>query len=392
MSEAEASASDPEQLPPLDPVWISDKFKKHTDPSQPPPARLMGAKAMVPMPPRDMVHVVYACMLDPEPKIAAIARKTFAAFDDKILNAVLADAIAPEVLLQFSKDLIKYKEHLEKILLNKATPDAAFVQIARYAEDNTIIGMVAGNQARLIKNHDIMRGLADNPKALRSEIDRAIDFLVREGVFLDDVREFEDSFLRLGKGDMLKALQKIKVTPKDLNEHEKEVMDRHGLTPEQVLEGGEEVNELLAAATGADNEDELPRTPLNQLGVAVQIKLALTGKHARAIEGLKSTNRMVAGAAIRNPAIKDGDVMKIAHNRSMHEDVIRFICNNGDWTKNYKVKLALVKNPKCPPRFVMQWMGLLRKSDLKSLSRDKSIPSSVQTQAKRLMQAKEGRR
>ena len=32
------------------------------------------------MGPRDMVHVVYQCMLDAEPKIAQVARKTFAAF------------------------------------------------------------------------------------------------------------------------------------------------------------------------------------------------------------------------------------------------------------------------------------------------------------------------
>src|SRR5690606_5252780 len=148
-----------------------------------------------PMGPRDMVHVVYQCMLDPEPKIAAVARKTFAAFDDRILNAVTSDAVAPEVLFALSKSLIRSSAHLEKILLNKATPDQAFVHVGRHAEDQSIIGIVAGNQARLLRCHDIVRALAQNPRALRSEIDRAVDFLVREGVFLDDVEAFEDSFM-----------------------------------------------------------------------------------------------------------------------------------------------------------------------------------------------------
>ena len=65
-----------ESLTPLDPVWIPEKLHKHVDPSSPPPMRLMAARAMVPMGPRDMVHVVYQCMLDPEPKIAAVAPTT----------------------------------------------------------------------------------------------------------------------------------------------------------------------------------------------------------------------------------------------------------------------------------------------------------------------------
>lgn len=393
MSEADvvAPAEDlsPESLSPLDPVWIPEKLHKHVDPNSPPPARLMGAKAMVPMGPRDMVHVVYQCMLDPEPKIAAVARKTFAAFDDRILNAVTADAVAPEVLFAFSKSLIRATGHLEKILLNKATPDAAFVHVGRYCEDQNIVGIVAGNQARLLRCHDIVRALAKNPKALRSEIDRAVDFLVREGVFLDDVDVFEESFMRLGKAELLEALKNVKVEAVPLTPAEKKVVEKHGLTPEQVLDGDETVNELLQAAAEEEGIPvDLARTPLNKLSIPLQIKMALTGKHARALEALQSTNKMVAFAGIRNSSVTENDASRIARNKSMFEDVIRFICMNGDWTKSYQVKLSLVQNPKCPPRFVNTWMSLLRASDLKALAKSKQVASSVSAHAKRLVQQK----
>lgn len=396
MSEAEAVAIaeelSPETLAPIDPVWIPEKLQKHVDPTSPPPARLMGARAMVPMSPRDMVHVVYQCMLDPEPRIAAVARKTFAGFDDRILNAVTSDALAPEVLLALSKSLIRASAHLEKILLNKATPDEAFVYVGRHVEDQNIIAIVAANQARLLRCHDIVRALAANPRALRSEIDRAVDFLVREGVFLDDVEAFEDSFMRLGKAELLEALKNVKVEAVPLTAAEKKVIEKHGLSVEQVLDGDEAVNELLqAAADEAGIPQDLARTPLNKMPIPLQIKLALTGKHARALEALQSTNKMVAYAGIRNPSITENDAARVAKNKSMFEDVIRFICMNGDWTKSYQVKLSLVQNPKCPPRFVNTWMSLLRASDLKALAKSKQVPSTVSAQAKRLMQQKNPR-
>jgi hypothetical protein len=393
MTDTEALAAPAQaELTPLDPAWIPEKLQKHVDPNSPPPARLMGAKAMVPMSPRDMVHVVYQCMLDPEPKIAIVARRTFAAFDDRILNSVLSDAIAPEVLGELAKSLIRSPPHLEKLLLNKATPDSAYVHVGRGSDDAAIIGMVAGNQERLLRCHDIVRALTENPKALRSELDRAIDFLVRQGVFLEGMEAFEDSFSRLGKAEMLEALKNVKVDVVALSAVEQKVCTQHGLTPEEVLEGSDAINELLEAAAHEEGvSGDLARTALNRLPIPIQLKLALTGKHARASEALQSSNKMVAMAGIRNPAINEADASRIARNKSMHEDVIRFICNNGDWTKSYAVKLSLVMNPKCSPRFVMSWMALLRQSDLKTLAKSKQVPSSVQAQAKRLLDQKNRR-
>jgi hypothetical protein len=398
MSETpEAVEADPsnENLGPLESVWIPEKLAKHVDPNSPPPARLMGAKAMVPMGPKDMAHVVYQLRFDPEPKIAKIAEQTFVRFDEKILNAVLSDSIAPQVLDAFARSLVRDSGQVQKVLLNKATPDTAFAYVAKHAEDQQIIDMVAGNQERLLRHHDIVRGLSHNPKALRSEIDRAVDFLVREGVFLKDVPEFEDSFMRLGKKEALAALQKIEISADQLSENEKEYAAENGLSPEEVLLGTS-ADAAKAALLEAAEDDEteaidLERTPLNQLPIGLQIKMAMMGNHARAIEALGSTNKMVAVAGIRNPQIKEGDIRKIAHKRGMHEDVIREICNNNDWTKAYPVKLALIQNPKTPPMLVMRWLPLMRPNDLKGLARSKQVPGNVSTQAKRILQQKGGR-
>jgi hypothetical protein len=291
----------------------------------------------------------------------------------------------------------------EKVLLNRNTPDTAFVWVARHAEDQKVINVVVENQERLLRSHDIVRGLKKNPRALRSDLDRAVDFLVREGVFLDDVPEFEDAFLRLGKSEQLAVLQNIKVTEEHLSERERQKAAELGLSADEFVTSGadvmtEEERQALLDELAADesepkkdaevSEDHL-RTPFSKLPIPIQIKLAMTGPHEKALEALTSSNRVVAGAGIRNPKIKENDVAKITRSKTMHEDVIRFICNNGDWTKSYQVKLHLVQNPKTPPSLVTRWMPLMRNMDLKQLSKSKQVPSAVQIMAKRMLSTRD---
>lgn len=382
-------------LAPLPPDYIPEQFAKSCDPASPPPMRMMAARAMAPIPPKNLVPIIYQLMMDPDPKIAAAAEKSFRGLDEKLLTPILNDPALPEQILEALCHTLADKFALvEKVLLNKRTPDGGFVHVAQFAADEKVINVVVENQERLLRNHDIVRGLAKNPKAMRSDLDRAIDFLVREGVFLDDMSEFEDSFLRLGKAEMLEALKKVKITRDDLGARERAKVDAQGLAPEAILLGDEreltedEVEEIAEGTRSADTGSADVGGPLSTYRLPVQIKLAMTGSHARAIEALTSPNRMVAGAGIRNPKVKENDVVKISRSRSMHEDVIRFICNNGDWTKSYAVKLNLVQNPKTPPSLVMRWMPLLRASDLKTLSKSKQVPSAVAQQAKRLMAAR----
>jgi hypothetical protein len=382
----------PKLLEPLNiDEWISEKFHKHVDGGQPPPVRLMAARAMVPMPPKDMVHVVFQAIFDPEKKIGALAKKTFKGLDEKILNVVLGDQLAPQVLGYFCKTLLDRPSMLEKVLLNRATPDAGFCYVGEHSDNHQIIGIVAGNQERLLRDHDIVRSIARNRKALRSELDRAIDFLVRQGVYLEDVDEFDDAFLRLGKGEMLDALKRIEINDDLLNDKQKAMVEEYGVSAEELLLGNSDVVANLDAMAG-DHHGEGPasgrRKPLSAYPVPVQIKLAMVGDHAAAIEAVHATNRVVANAGIRNPKIKDSDIQKIVRSRSLADDVIRYICNNGDWTKSYSVKLALVQNPKTPIQLAMRWMPLLRAPDLKALSKSKQVPGAVQAQAKKMMNRK----
>ncbi len=80
--------------------------------------------------------------------------------------------------------------------------------------------------------------------------------------------------------------------------------------------------------------------------------------------------------------------MTVANNRAVIEDVLRVIYNNREWTKNYALRLALVKNPKTPLAISMRYLSGMRESDVVSLARNKNIPSGIQVLAKKMMDKK----
>lgn len=378
-------------LEPLPPGFVPEQFAKSADPSSPPPMRMMAARAMAPIPPKHLVPIIYQLMMDPDPKIAAAATKTFKSLDDKLVNPIVADAnVPPQLLDALCRTLVDNFGVIEKLLLNRGTPDPGFVWVAEHATDEKVINVVVENQERLLRDHNIVRALKKNPKALRSDLDRAIDFLVREGVFLEDVPEFEDSFVRLGKNEMLAALKKVKIREELFTQEERAAAAAAGVAAEELALQGqalsqEEIDELLADDVPAEAAGRKRWSEMNKME---RMKAAMMGGLEFALEAIKSPNKAIACAGINNAKITEAEIPKIIRNKSICDDVVRTICNTGDWTKSYEVKLNLIQHPKTPITLVMRWLPLMRQTDLKGLSRSKSIPSNVAQQAKRLLETR----
>ena len=129
-----------------------------------------------------------------------------------------------------------------------------------------------------------------------------------------------------------------------------------------------------------------------KMSIAEKIKLATLGnKEARSIL-LRDSNKLVAVAAIRSPRITEGEVMMMAANRAVNDDVLRVIYNNREWTKDYRVKLGLVKNPKTPMALSMRFLATLRETDVKEIARDRNVPSGIMQQAKKMIDKKSPRK
>ena len=86
--------------------------------------------------------------------------------------------------------------------------------------------------------------------------------------------------------------------------------------------------------------------------------------------------------------INDPEVLGLANSKTTGDDVLRIIYRSRDWTRQHTIKLALVKNPKVPLAVTMRFMTTLHESEIKALASDKSVPSAVRINAKKMLDKK----
>ena len=119
---------------------------------------------------------------------------------------------------------------------------------------------------------------------------------------------------------------------------------------------------------------------IKDLPVPEKVKLAMSGdKEARAIL-IKDSNKQVQEAVLNSPKITEPEIVAVANSRNVSEDRLRKIASSREWMKNYQIRLGLVNNPKTPLTMGLRIVGTLMISDLKRLSKSKSV-SSVLTGA-----------
>src|SRR3989442_7777014 len=101
-------------------------FQKHVDPKAPAPLRMMGAKALVPMGPKDMATALFMLTFDADANVRETAAKSAAGLPDRMLSVALRDETAdPRVLDYYVSALGSKPEYLEMPVLNPAPPHQA---------------------------------------------------------------------------------------------------------------------------------------------------------------------------------------------------------------------------------------------------------------------------
>jgi hypothetical protein len=286
---------------------------------------------------------------------------------------------------------------LEKLVLARGTPDAVVAVVAAHASEK-IAEIIANDQERLLRSHDLVGALRTNSVLLRSSLDRVFDFLVRAGIIYDDFPEAADALARLSSTDFEQAAAKIDLPPEVQN-----LLESDGAAvpspPAETLSAEEDTAEgapttdldetLEANISQEEKEKRVPMLKLvGQLNIAQKVALAMRGnKEARALL-VRDSNRMVAVAAIRSPRITDGEVKTVASSRTVHDDVIRVIGNSRELSRSYGVKVALASNPKTPLPMAMKLLPLLREAEIKVMAKSKNVSAAISTQARRMLQTR----
>src|SRR5438309_4009689 len=104
MSDAQAIAAPPAACP-LPLSALPTNFQKHVDPKAPVPLRMMGAKALVPMGPKEMATALYMLTFDADPTVRDTAVKSASGLPDRILSVALRDETMDPPVLGYYADL-----------------------------------------------------------------------------------------------------------------------------------------------------------------------------------------------------------------------------------------------------------------------------------------------
>ena len=116
---------------------------------------------------------------------------------------------------------------------------------------------------------------------------------------------------------------------------------------------------------------------IREMSVGQRIKLAYKGnKEARSIL-IRDTNKSVSSAVLKSGRVNPGEAAKYAANKNLSDEVIRIISSTKEFMSKTNVRLALVNNPKTPPKVAMGILATLGKRDLQALSKNRSVSSTI---------------
>ena len=346
----------------------------------PAPLRMMTARGMAPMAPKDLITAQFVLTFDGDEKIRQAALQSIQNLDLRIANAVLADtSLNAFVLGHLAKALALNDAYAEKLLLNPKTPSTAFMDVAAVCSEQ-VAEIIANNQARILEIPEIARALASNVNALKSSVDRVVDFLVRSGKIVDGMKEFEDAVLRLTGDERLKAANAVDLPKHLLDEKFLSDEDKEQLRKERRLLAEDEDQEI------ADDKHTRLEDMIRNLNAPQKAALATKGTKAARTALMRDTNRMVAMAAITSPAISEMEIIAAANSRVVHADVIAHICRDkkNNWVRIYQVKLALTNNPKTPLPDAMKLVPTLNQRDMKILAKSRNVPAGVRNLATKM--------
>ena len=384
MSEATAAAACP-----LPPEVLPANFQKHVDPKAPVPLRMMGAKALVPMGPKDMATALFMLTFDADAGVRETAVKNAAGLPDRILAVALRDETADGRVLDYYVTALQAKiEYVEMLILNPSTPDEAVARVASLPIDR-LLEIIAQNQLRLLRHDPIVRALVVNATTRPATVDSVTDFCVRSGLVLADLPAFQAARKRvLGAGVDEEAAAEAAAQAAIEEARAEEALEEMGAT-DQAAESADALKE----DEELDSEGRRKRLTISQqvakLSVARKIEWANKkgNREVRTIL-LRDPNKLVQLAVIQSARITEGEIAKVSNSRTTPHEVLQHIYNNRLLVKNYTIKVSLVNNPKVPVAVAMRFLSLLRQSDLKSLSKNRNVSHALQTQAKKLLEKK----
>jgi hypothetical protein len=347
-------------------------------PGAPETLRLGAARGALPIPAHDLLPLQVRLLADPAPAVAAAARASLDAQPVESLISLLRDPGCDPVLVDHAARSGRLDgEGLAQAIAHPAITDEALEAIAAEGTAEAL-GLLVTNEIRLIRLPRLLGLLRANPK-LSGEHRRRLAELERE------VIDRAPHPAPRPQAVPEPAAAPDTAAPVDAGALETPAGAEPALPEGEPPPEGEDV---AAQEYYYEDEEALQRTDafqkIQRLNVAERNILAMKGNSEERAILIRDTARIVSQAVLKNPRLSETEIVRFAGLRSVHEDILRTIASNREWTKGYSVALALVRNPKTPAGLSVQFLARLGTRDLKICAGDKNVPEMVRRQARNL--------
>ncbi|HEX3597009.1 MAG TPA: hypothetical protein VHU80_17995 [Polyangiaceae bacterium] len=367
----------------IDPSQLAAAAQRVLGAAAPLPAKMMAASGIVPgAPAGDVVAVVAVLTEHEDAKVSAKARETIRKLPAPILNGALGADLDPAVVTLLADAYVESADVVER-LLRMPRIDVAALEILASRADERIGEIVATNEQRLLQHPTVIEKLYMNKRVRMSTADRILELAVRNGLVLS-IPAFKEAAQAI-KNELIAEPGPEPTYEDNLAREADEIAAKIALdasvedTHVTDEEGEEKVQDKL-----------LPlHARLAGMSISQKIRKATLGTSAERLLLVRDSNRLVAAAAVQSPMMNENEAARISASRQVSDDVLRLIAMNREWTRSYQIKLNLVMNPRTPFSFTSRLVPHLHDHDVRSLSKSKNVPGSVQQLARQQMARKQ---
>ncbi len=382
---------------------IPDSVKKLVGAGVSKELKLKAAKGFFPLSINDQIILLSLLFLELDEDVKKTALKSIQELSyDSIKNALKSD-LPSQVLDALSVIFEKNTELLELIAMNKNTSTETLLRLIKIGTPS-VLEVISLNQTRLMKDQNLLEALLESQTLSASTVARLQEFFLRQlsKIYLkpEEIARIEAKEIEAKEEEKRKVdEEKIKVEEEkikaEIEEERKEEQIPEGPrvlesleVPADVPEAFFEIPKELTLDKEEDEKPEERETILKKLAtmnVADKIKLALFGNKEVRTTLIRDANKIVATTVLKSPKVTEGEIAMFANSRNVCDDVIRIIAGNKEWVKNYRVKVALVNNPKTPVPVAMRLVNSLNTKDLKDLASSRNVSGAVVNLARNLL-------
>ncbi len=366
---------------PLPVEALPESLHRFANPNAPGPAKMMAARGMVPAKGADLVTLLTQLAFDDDQAVCDAASKSLADLPDNVIVPACAGAMPPEILNHLAEVFAGHAQVQSALVLNGATAAKTVEKVAKTASEE-LCETIALNEQRVLAYPAIIEALYKNKNTRMSTADRLIELAARNGLELTGIPCFKEHAQAL-RGQLIP-------------EASDEPLPGDNIFSE-ALELDEDSEEVFEQGSDQPESEQLSDKfkPLSfriaNMSPPEKMRLAMIGDAAARAIIIRDNNKQVAMSAVKSPKMRDKEAAAFANSREIGEDILRYIANRREWTRNYDVKRSLIFNPKTPVGIALKFLSHLRDNDLKRLAKSKNVAGSLKSAAIQRMDKKSKR-